>query len=217
MGQAWFHSTAQRLLVTDEGGDIMNEKLEREQYEPPPDSTYCGAWAAWYASVLGWPVLVLWWVLDDGSCACGNPACRSQGKHPIGECMPHGVKDATTDLETLARWFSLYPAANIGVATGKVSGMWVLDVDPRHGGDKALEVLIKRNELLPSTREAITGGGGSHFFFEYNGRVTKNSDSKVAPGLDVKADGGSIVVAPSRHKSGNLYQWRTPWPTNEPE
>ena len=89
-----------------------------------------GRAAQLYADKLAWPVAPAHWIESDGICSCGKPECSSPGKHPIAELVPHGFKDATTDLETIWEWWDQYPLANIIVPTGSRSGIWVLDVDP---------------------------------------------------------------------------------------
>ena len=80
----------------------------------------------------------------------------------------------------------------------------MLDIDLRHGGDDSLESLKARHgPLSPTTRQAKTGGGGPHYFFRYpaGGRVV-NSKANLLPGIDVKANGGYVVVPPSFLGSG---------------
>ena len=77
----------------------------------------------------GYPVLPLFEPNVRG-CACGNPDCTHAGKHPR---TAHGVHDATTAPETITAWWSRWPEANIGLATGSLSGRFVLDVDGPEG------------------------------------------------------------------------------------
>src|SRR5262245_17069661 len=79
----------------------------------------------------GWPVLACHSV-QDGRCSCGNTACEHAGKHPR---TAHGVKDATTDPATITAWWQQWPDANVAIATGAVSGLVIIDVDPRSGGN----------------------------------------------------------------------------------
>ncbi len=116
----------------------------------------------------------------------------------------HGHLDATTDEATIREWWAKTPDANVGVATGAVSVIAVLDVDPRHGGDGSL---AKLNGHIPRTKTAKTGGGGRHLVFKHPGGLVKSSASEIAPGLDVKGDGGYIVAPPSIHPSGAPYEW----------
>jgi KaiC/GvpD/RAD55 family RecA-like ATPase len=115
------------------------------------------------------------------------------------------VKDATTDEATITKWSKQWPSANIGVAAGGT--FWVLDVDPEKGGDDALLELQCEQGELPSTVEAVTGSGGRHLVFAMpKGLVVRNRVG-FAAGLDTRADGGYVVVAPSLHPSGRRYTW----------
>jgi hypothetical protein len=127
---------------------------------------------------------------------------KERAKEPLAK---HGFKDATTDLNLIRGWWSRWPRANIGIPTGEVSGMVVLDMDPRSGGDKTLARLVTKHGALPKGPRARTGGGGEHYLFSCpNGGLRSG---KIGAGLDLKAEGGYIVAPPSRHPSGNLYRW----------
>ncbi len=156
-----------------------------------------------YADKLAWPVAPAHWIEPDGICSCGKPECSSPGKHPIAELVPHGFKDATTDLETIWEWWDQYPLANIIVPTGSRSGIWVLDVDPAHGGSDSLSDLEAQYAVLPVTQEQITGGNGRHVVFVHPGPEFRNTAGKLGPGLDTRGEGGYIIVASSKHKTGN--------------
>lgn len=156
-----------------------------------------------YAS-LGWAVFPVHNVAD-GKCSCGNKLCTSPGKHPR---VRHGVHDATIDPTKIAGWWRTWADANIGLATGTISGLWVLDVDPRHTGDDTLLDLERTYGRLQTSVESITGGGGRHIFFKYPPTgVVRSRSNHPGPGLDVRGDGGFVVVPPSNHISGNLYEW----------
>jgi len=156
----------------------------------------------------GWPVFPLHHPVND-RCSCGKAECGNVGKHPRyhDADLQHGLKDATTDLETIQRWWSRWPEANIGVVTGAISGLVVLDIDPRHGGHLILEDLEAEYGKLPHTVESQTGGGGRHILFQHPGGRVRSGSDKLGPGLDLKADGGYIVVPPSLHASGQRYEW----------
>jgi len=108
--------------------------------------------------------------------------------------------------EQVEKWFDEHPDANVGVVTGSISGVVVLDVDPAHGGDEALLELEKRHGPLPHTVESHTGGGGRHIYFRHPGGVIHNRVG-LATGIDFRGDGGVIVAPPSVHPSGRRYRW----------
>jgi hypothetical protein len=127
---------------------------------------------------------------------------ETRGKRPL---TAHGYKDATSDPATVESRWTRWPAANVAIRTG--DGLAVLDVDPRHGGDRSLRDLIAAHGPLPDTAAAVTGGGGSHYYFRTR-RPTRTAD--LAPGLDLRADGAYVVAPPSIHSSGGLYDWLAP-------
>ena len=152
---------------------------------------------------LGWAVLPLHSVNADGTCTCGNPECDSIGKHPRTK---HGFHEATRDQEQISQWWTQWPDANIGVRTGAESGIVVIDIDPRKGGDDSFEDLEKEIGKLPDTAEQHTGSGGRHLIFNHPGKEVKCSQSELGSGIDVKGDGGYIVVPPSWNANGQ-YVW----------
>jgi hypothetical protein len=108
--------------------------------------------------------------------------------------------------QELRSWLARRPDANVGIVTGAVSGIVVLDVDPRHGGRASLERWERTHGRLPDTLEARTGGGGRHLYFAHPGGELRNRVG-LAPGLDLRGDGGVIVAPPSVHPSGRRYRW----------
>lgn len=160
-----------------------------------------------YAERYGFAVFPLY-TIQDG-CSCGKRGCTSPGKHPIGGLAPQGVNNASTDLQTIREWWSLYPDANVGIATGDASGVVVLDLDDRHGGIATVEHLEARNEELPRTWVVETGGGGLHVYFRMPAADVRNSAGAIGPGVDVRGSGGYVVAPPSTHASGTPYRWST--------
>lgn len=128
----------------------------------------------------------------------------ARNKHPLTE---HGKKDATTDEATIAGWWRRWPDANVAAVTGRAAGFFVLDVDPRHGGDVALAELQARHGPLPETLTCRTGGGGFHVYLLHPGGDIKTSQSKLGAGLDVLGEGASVILPPSVHLSGGRYSW----------
>ncbi len=103
-------------------------------------------------------------------------------------------------------WFRTWPDAGIGVVTGAISGLVVIDVDLRHGGDASLGSLEREHGPVPMTVECRTGGGGRHLYFAHPGGVVCNKVG-VAAGIDLRGDGGYVVAPPSVHSSGVRYEW----------
>ncbi len=130
-----------------------------------------------------------------------------------GEKIPaggHGVLDASDDEEKLGAWSRRYPRANIGVACGRVSGICVVDLDPRNGSDESIANLAKRKQTFPPTVSVRTANGGYHLYYAFEPDL-KNSKSVLAKGIDFKTCGGYVVAPPSVLKGGLSYSW-----TNSP-
>jgi hypothetical protein len=155
-----------------------------------------------YVEKLNWAVFPLH-SIQGGHCTCLKKDCKSPGKHPR---IAGGYKSATTDKLKINQWWSNWSISNIGIATGKINGIVVLDIDPRNDGNQSFEELISEYGQLPETVEAASGGGGQHILFKYPGSF--NITNFILPGIDFKTDGGYIVGAPSYHKSGFEYKWK---------
>ena len=98
--------------------------------------------------------------------------------------------------EEVRRWWKQSPNANIAVVTGKISNLAAIDFEK---GAKFLE--------LPDTVTAESGGGGIHKFFQYPKSRELKSTTKVWALTDIRAEGGIIILPPSRHPSGGTYNW----------
>lgn len=148
----------------------------------------------------GWALLALYGVTADGACTCRRGAeCESAGKHPVGEDWRSRV--LTDPTQTLAALGG--PGCNVGIATGAASGIWVLDIDPDHGGNEALEKLAEEHGELPPTYRVTTGSGGRHFYWRMPDRAElTNSRGRLPAGIDVRGTGGQVVAPPSRSGRG---------------
>lgn len=156
-------------------------------------------------ATMGWHVFPLHTVDEEAHCSCGNLTCGDAGKHPRVE---RGLKVATRDLATIEEWFGPEaPPANIGVVTGEISGITVIDIDigdGKFGAESWAEAIEGHGE--PQTLMAETGSGGMHVVFTYNSAL-KTASNVLGKGIDCRNDGGYIVAAPSRHRKGGLYKW----------
>lgn len=155
---------------------------------------------------MGFHVFPLHGIRDNGSCACGTTDCKDAGKHPF---VKRGLKEATRDEQRIKDWFGLnaLEPRNLGIVTGEISGMTVIDVDiadGKGGAESWHEATKDHGE--PQTLMAQTGSGGMHVFFKYNSAL-KTASNVLGKGVDVRNNGGYIVAAPSRHRSGGSYSW----------
>ncbi len=158
----------------------------------------------------GWPVLPVAGVSSVGECGCGR-SCENPGKHPLSR---HGVHDATTDRVLIGEWWRRSPGANVGIATGAVSGLIVVDLDLPKGGRESLQALMAAGRQLAPTLTSHTGGRGLHLFYARPpGVVIPNTVARLpglaqgVPGIDLRGDGGYVVAPPSIHASGRRYRW----------
>jgi hypothetical protein len=127
--------------------------------------------------------------------------CLPQSKEPATR---RGFKDATTNPATIRRWWLARPDYNIGIATGVVSGVLVLDVDGSVGVETLLD-LEERYGALPETACSVTSSG-CHLWFIMNDAVPSTA-GRLGDGLDIRADGGYVIAPPSIHPDGSSYRW----------
>jgi hypothetical protein len=128
--------------------------------------------------------------------------CLPRGKAPATR---HGCRAATKDLAQVATWWRENPTFNVAVATGPVSKVFVLDVDGLDA-EASLRKLEEKYGALPATVQSITPRG-RHLFFKCENSAVRNSASAIVPGLDIRGDGGYVVLPPSIHPSGRSYVW----------
>lgn len=147
---------------------------------------------------MGWGVYPAHSIDQNGSCSCGNILCPCPGKHPVGRWLEYQNRIPTKNEVKL--WFNSLDC-NIGTITGGVSGIVVVDVDGQTGVD-SLPSLHLEHTLM-----SRTGSGGFHLFYSLKENQPVQTRTKVVPGIDIRADGGFVVLPPSRHKSGHPYEW----------
>lgn len=149
--------------------------------------------------------------IEGGICTCrpsktrpkAGAECISPGKHPRIK-TGRAFEAATTDAVEIRKWWSKWPRANIGIATGQQSRVCVVDIDSAEGAS-LLKSIADANGGLPPTRISLSGRGGvgAHLWF----RCDEPSPSNSGHGLDIRGNGGNLVAPPSSHISGRPYTW----------
>lgn len=116
----------------------------------------------------------------------------------------HGLKDATQTQAGVKEFWSKWPEAGIAIPT---EHLVVLDFDSKNGGEESLKAMQEKYGKMPRTRTHRTGGGGLHFIYRNkNGTDVRNTvEVGGYKGVDIRANGGYIVVPPSLHPSGKTY------------
>jgi hypothetical protein len=150
---------------------------------------------------------------SSAGCSCAKAStCPSSGKHPRIDWKPYQDRRAT--IEEIRTWWTRWPTANVGIITGIISRLCVLDIDHRNGGFETLVELDHHGAVMPDDNPVvITGSGGLHHYFLLDQPLAK---SAPFAGIDVQADGALVVAPPSLHASGRRYRWARPlesrWP-----
>jgi len=134
-----------------------------------------------------------------------HPAGSPERATCRGECGldGHGLRDGTTDPDRIVRWWTRWPAANIGLRTGV--GFDVLDVDGEEG-DRALGAIARQAGDLEMRTDGPMAetAHGSHLFFAATGAGNR---AGLVPKVDWRGAGGYVAAAPSIHPSGHRYAW----------
>ncbi len=135
-------------------------------------------------------------------------------KEPHGLLAPNGFKNATTNPDTIRQWFTEFPHANLAIAIPE--GVIVVDIDPRNNGTETWQKLATNRTVNTMTSISGRGDGGFHLWLNQPPDIKLNT--KLGPGVDVKAGGkGYIVAPPSIHPDSGLpYTWADEGDTTNP-
>jgi hypothetical protein len=146
--------------------------------------------------------------------------CLPGRKEPFGALVPRGVKNATKDENQIREWWEKQPQANVALACGQASGIYVCDIDVSDivSGWESISKAVKDGNHLPQTVMQRTPTGGAHLLFVTNepprNHNSKGPDDPFFPGVDIRSDGYYIILAPSIHPCGGTYVWEpkhSPW------
>jgi len=102
-------------------------------------------------------------------------------------------------------WWTAYPGANIGIVTGRISGILVIDCDTPEGYE-AIKKLIPEATILPIAR---TPRGGWHLYLIFPDDCKLTVGTAVIPGVDFRGEGGYIIAPPSVREDGKGYAWES--------
>lgn len=136
-----------------------------------------------------------------------NPLLKPDKEHP--QAQPGGFHSATIDARQVAAWWRRWPSANIGIPTGAVSGVVVIDVDRKPGGDgfEALE-RARRAGLVPGCLAVVrSASGGAHFYFPVDPDRPQRSWQAARAHVDFRGDGGYIIAPPSTVTDSGSYEF----------
>lgn len=157
-----------------------------------PSLSPVGTQAVAYAT-RGWHVVPLHWITEQGHCSCqAGAGCTSPGKHPIQKGWQH--RDRPEPEHVTKAYAERWPKANVGLATGR--SFWVLDVDPKNGGDAVLAGWTEQHGPI-ITRTVRTPSGGWHFYFSLPDFKVTNARGRLPEGIDVRGAGGQVAAPPS--------------------
>ncbi len=177
--------------------------LSRVLFAPTPDEPIVEH-ALYYATNNKWSVFPL---------RLGEKISHKSAEHSGGRKWGQ-----TADADEIRQDFRRWPKANVGIATGAVSGIFVVETDTAEGhgdgvdGAAALAKLEVEHGPLSPTLEAESPSGSIHRYFKHPGFKIKNSASEVASGVDVRGDGGMVVAPPSMKPGKGAYRWRNSLP-----
>lgn len=153
--------------------------------------------ARFFINTYGFSLFPIHGINQNGSCTCGNIDCKSPGKHPATN---DGFKSASKDIEEIKKLWAGRTGLNVGIATGKASGVFVVDCD----SEQAYKDL-KEKINLPDTFTVKTGRG-YHLYFAYDEQHPVKNGTKILDNVDIRGDGGYVAGPKSIHKNGNVYE-----------
>ncbi len=120
--------------------------------------------------------------------------------------LEHGCRDATTDPRKITAWWAKWPEANIGIPTGKASGLLIVDLDTYKPGAMTVAGFEEKYGTISHTATVRTGSGGLQFYFAYpDGKEIRNSAGMLGPHADIRGEGGYILAPPS--VTTGRYEW----------
>jgi hypothetical protein len=125
--------------------------------------------------------------------------CRTD-KKPLIPWLPYQTQRATPS--EIKRWWDQYPSANVGIVTGPISDLYVIDIDNAEG-EEAIKPYIDGFPIPPTV---LTPKGGRHLYYKYPD-IDLGNTARIIPGCDSRGLGGYVLAPPSKGANGNQYRW----------
>lgn len=143
---------------------------------------------------------LLQWALKYRSLGMSVIPVFPKGKEPLIPWKEFQQRKANES--EIKEWWKKWPDANLGVVTGSISGVSIVDLDGPEG--------IKQSESLGlSSRLISLTGKGRHLWYKHPGQTVTNA-VRAYEGVDVRGDGGFVLAPPSIHPNGKKYRWVNP-------
>lgn len=134
------------------------------------------------------------------------PCKRDKAPYYERNMLEHGCLDATTNPRQITDWWTKWPEANVGIPTGKASGLLVVDLDTYKHGAMTVEEFQEKYGTISHTATVKTGSGGMQFYFAYPiGEMVRNNAGVLGRHVDVRGEGGYVIAPPSI--TTNRYEW----------
>lgn len=137
-----------------------------------------------------------------------------QNKQPLLDTW-EGLQDLRIPRETITDWWTRWPDAQIALICGEISGVTAIDIDWIKDKDHNILAHLSLNpddigKTIPNSPQSFSGSRGKHVLVKYE--PVKNSTKAVHSQIDIKSDGGYIILPPSRYDETRSYEWDTRYP-----
>ncbi len=141
--------------------------------------------------------------------------CKPTTKAPY---IKRGLNAASTDADRIREWWRQHPDAMIGCPCGD-NDFFAIDLDLRdhaNGIGAWMDINKKSGDIAAPGAIGKTPSGGFHYLFAKPARKVMTRAGKLAPGIDIRGDGGYVVLPPSCNADGVCYEWQNEWHPAEP-
>jgi len=124
----------------------------------------------------------------------------AQNKKPLVEWKPYQERIPTS--QEVKEWWGKWPDANIGMATGHLSGWVIIDCDSEEAANRFIEEYPEAKDTLQ-----VQTGRGKHYYFEFEEGIRNDAGKLLGLGIDIRGEGGFVIIPSSIHANGKPYRW----------